>query len=242
MTLEVNKTQLIFGLVALLGIAQFLYLVPRAMSVYPGGYLISHNFLSDLGCTVTSSGRDNSASATIFNRSIILLGILLIPFFTALPTVLENPHWIIRCAGVLSALGLIGVGSTPYDRYFVEHFVALGLWIFPMLVMVVTFAVSAETDRITSLALLFCTFLVLLAAGAYAFAGYHSGHVIFQKILAILSIFWFCLVFVIVSVSTIQSIPSTRLIAERQARKYLNIIQRDHRRQKAVTKRSRVDP
>jgi hypothetical protein len=242
MTWTFNKVNLVCGLIALLGIAQFIYAVPQAMSVYPGGYSIAHNFLSDLGCTVTSSYLDNSASASIFNRSIIVLGFSLIPFFVVLPTVLGDAHWIIRCSGVLSAMGLIGIGSTPYDRYFVEHFVALGLWITPMLIVVVTFAFSIELGGIASLSLSVCTFLVVSAAGAYALAGSHSGHVIFQKALAILSMFWFFLVFVIVSVSTIQSIPSTRQIAERQAREYLNIIKSNHRRRKVIRSRSRIEP
>ena len=121
-------------------IAQFLYAVPQAMSVYPGGYSITHNFLSDLGCAFTSSQSDNSASASIFNRSIIVLGFSLIPFFIVLPTELGKSRWVIRYSGVLSAMGLIGIGSTPYDQYFVEHFVALGLWIVPMLFVVVVLA------------------------------------------------------------------------------------------------------
>ena len=70
MTWAFNKANLIFGLVALLGIAQFFYSVPHAMKVYPDGYAIKDNFLSDLGCTVTQTGKDNSASASIFNRSL----------------------------------------------------------------------------------------------------------------------------------------------------------------------------
>jgi hypothetical membrane protein len=228
MTWEFHKTNLVFGLVAFLGIAQFLYSAPHAMSVYPGGYSVTENFLSDLGCRATHRHEDNSASALIFNRSIVVLGFSLIPFFTVMPAVLPRRGLTIRCSGLLSAIGLIGVGLTPYDQYFVEHHLALGLWIAPMLVMVVNFAAGADLGRTVSTSLTVCTSLVVLAAWAYAFAGDHRGHVIFQKALAIFAVFWFCLVFLIVSVSTVQSVSSRRLTIERQARQYLEVIQRNH--------------
>ena len=230
MAWRLNRINLVCGVVALVGIGQFLYAVVDAMNAFPGGYSIAENFLSDLGRTTTHNNQDNTASASIFNRSIIALGISLVPFFSVMPSVLDRRVWMIRSAGVLSATGLIGIGLTPYDLYFVEHHLALALWIIPLLVTVVAFAVSAELDRLASAILSLCTLLVVIAAGAYAFAGDLSGHVIFQKVLVVLATAWFCLVFLIVSMTTIRSITSTRLIAEKQARQYLKVIQRNHRR------------
>ena len=230
MTWQFNRANIVLGIVALLGIAQFACSVVRAVNNYAGDYSITENFLSDLGCTQTMAGADNSASSLVFNRSIIGLGISLIPFFAAMPTVLETGRSLLRFSGVLSAVGLIGIGLTPYDLHFVEHHVALGLWIGPMILMVVAFFTVAKLEGAASVALSIGTSLVVLAACAYAFAGDHDGHVIFQKVVVILAVVWFCLVFVSVSVSTVRAISSRRQVVEEQARHYLKIIQRNHRR------------
>lgn len=230
MTWKINKLNLVCGIVALLGIAQFFHAVLNAMNFFPGGYSITTNFLSDLGCADAIKNQNDMTSALNFNRSIILLGSLLIPFFTVMPAVLERRVEMLRYTGILSALGLIGIGLMPYDLYYFLHHVALGIWIVPLLVFVVSLAISIDLGRFSSAMLLFFSLLVVLAIGGYAFAGDPSGHVIFQKLVVILAACWFCLVFVIVSISTVQSIVSTRLIAEKQARQYLEVIQRNHRR------------
>ena len=230
MAWELNRLNLVCGLLALVGIAHFFYAVVAAMSVFPGGYLNTENFLSDLGRSVTLNNQDNSASAAIFNRAAILLGSTLVLFFAVMPAVLEKRAWLVRGFGVMSALGLIGIGLTPYDLYFAEHMLALGLWMIPLLGTVIVFAVSVDLDHKGSAILLLCTLLVVFAAGAYVFASDFNGHVVFQKVLVVAAAVWFCLVLVLVSISTVQSIPSTRLLAEKQARQYLKMIQHGHRR------------
>ena len=227
---QLNKTNLVCGFVALLGIAQFGYGLVRAVRCYPGGYLLSEHFLSDLGRTVTSNGQINTVSASIFNQSVIVLGCSLIPFFLAMPEVLETGRWLVRLSGVLSALGLVGIGLTPYNSHLAAHLVALCLWLVPMLVSIVVFSVSAELGgRLRTLVFVGMAGVVFAFCG-YAFVESHYGHVVFQKILVVLAVLWFCLVFACVSVSTIQSMSSRKLVAERQARAYLKVIQRRPRR------------
>ncbi len=232
MTWQCNRanSNLVFGLLALLGILQFALSVYHAINIYPDGYSITNNFLSDLGRTATLKGADNAVCASIFDRSVVALGISLIPFFSVMPTVLQKGRSVLCVLGVLSAIGLIGIGLTPYDRYFVAHHVALGLWIGPMLLMVVTFFICAKLDGTSSAMLSIATLLVVLAVCGYAFSGSHSGHVVFQKVLAILAGFWFCLVFITVPVVTIQAISSRRLMVEKQATQYLKVIQRSPKR------------
>ena len=227
---QFNRANLLFGLVAWLGILQFAVSVYHAMTIYPDGYSITGNFLSDLGRMETHNGNDNSVCASLFDRSVIVLGISLIPFFAVMPSVLQQGRSVLRVSGVLSAIGLIGIGLTPYDRYFFAHHVALGLWIGPMLVTVVTFFVCAKQDGMSSLMLSTATFFVVLAVIAYAFAGSHDAHVVFQKVLAVLAGCWFILIFITVSVSTIRTISSRRLFVEQQARQYLKVLQRRHGR------------
>ena len=222
MTWELHKTNFCCGIVALAGITQFVCAVVRAIHTMDG-YSITENFLSDLG-------RTHSSSASLFNGSAVILGISLVPFFTAMPDVLERGQTVVRLSGVLSSLGLVGIGLTPYDKYFVAHHVALALWIGPMCMLVLSFFTIASSGGRTNVALAVGTLLVLLSVGAYAFAGSHGGHVILQKVLAILAVVWFCLVFISVTVTTMGSFPARRIIAERQARQYLQVIRRNHRR------------
>ena len=150
--------------------------------------------------------------------------------FAVMPAVLQEGRSVLCVSGVLSAIGLIGIGLTPCDRYFVAHHAALGLWIGPMVLMIAAFSAYAKLTGISSAMLSIVTILVTLAVCAYAFAGSHNGHVVFQKILAILAACWFSLVFITVSMSTVQSISSRRLMVERQATQYLKALQRSQGR------------
>ena len=230
MSWQFNKTNLVCGVVALCGIAQFVYALVHAVRAFPGGYQVTEHFLSDLGRTVTANGQDNAVSAALFNHSVIWLGLLLIPFFAAMPSVLENGRFLVRVSGVLSACGLIGIGLTPYDVHLAAHTIALGCWIAPMLVAVVAFFASAELSGKLRTALFLGTTAVVLSVCAFTLSESHRSHVVCQKILAVLAAIWLLLVFVSVSVSTIQSFTSRRLIAEEQARQYIKAIERRHRR------------
>ncbi len=233
MTWGINRLNMLSGVLALLGLVQFFYCVVAAMHRFPGGYVLHEHFLSDLGVTQTADGQDNSASAALFNRSIIGLGVSLLPFFCLMPSVLSRNAALVRASGVLSALGLIGIGATPYDRFLVEHFSALAVWLASLLVMAVSFTLSADLDRFGSTLLAGCTTGLAAAAGAYVFAGERTGYVIFQKTLVVVAVPWLCFVFVIVSFTTIRSLTTTRMIAEQQARDYLDAISKGYRRPRA---------
>jgi len=234
MSWRVNKLVLVFGLLAMSGIAQFVFSLALAIDQYgdEDGYSITENFLSDLGRTRTVDGLNNVAASAIFNRSVVILSLSLVPFFCALTTVLHKHRASVPSFGVVSSLGLVGIGLTPYDRYFVAHNVALGLWLGPMLVMVLGFYRSFRSEGAASRKLAGVTVLLLLATIGYALVNHHSGHVVFQKIVAVLAVIWFLLVFVSVSVSTIQSVSPRQLLAERQAIRYMEVIRRGPRRQR----------
>ena len=230
MNWQLNRINIVFGLIALLGIFQFGLATCWAIANYPDGYSITNNFLSDLGRRTTLGGMDNSLCATLFSSSVVVLAIALIPFFSVMPSVFESGRSILRGSGILSAIGLLGIGLTPYDHYFFAHHAALGLWVGPMLVTVVTFFFYARSNGAASLGLSIGTLLVVLAACGYAFAGDHTAYVVFQKVLAVLAVVWLCVVFVTVSVSTVRAATSRHLIAEKQARQYLKRIQKGYRR------------
>ena len=236
---RINRTYLVLSLVASLGIVQFLFAVAIAIKYYPGGnsaspygsgYSLLNNFLSDLGRTKTWSGADNSISALVFNLSVILLGASLLPFFAVLPSTVRKGGAIVWISGMLSAIGLIGIGLTPYDRYFVAHHVALGLWIGPMLILSLAYLGASLWEGDASLGLFGWTIALAGAVLAYGLAGTHSGYVAMQKVTAALSIVWFVLIGLRVGTTTIQHISSRRELVERQARQYIARLERGYRR------------
>jgi hypothetical membrane protein len=123
---QVNRAIVFCGIVALGGIGQFVYSTVVAIEHYGCDYSITSNFLSDLGRTKTVGGGTNTVSAAIFNRGAILLGVSLLPFFGIRPSVVEKYRKTMRSSGILSSAGLIGIGLTPYDQYYVAHNMALG--------------------------------------------------------------------------------------------------------------------
>ncbi len=221
---QLHKPILFCGLVAIVGIIQFGVAVGGAMNASAQEYRMTSQFLSDLGRS------DNPASAPIFNRGVIFLGLTLIPFFLVMPRVLHRLRTTLRVAGVMSACGLIGIGLTPYDRYFAAHQVFLVLWIAPMLLLMVLFFINAVLDGFATRWLTISTLLTVFAVCGYALIGIHQGHVVFQKLVAVLAVGWFALVFLSVLVTTVGSITSRREIVEHQAAKYLRSIERNHRR------------
>ncbi len=229
-TWRLHKTNVACGLLALAGIVQFAVCLVLAVRAYPGGYQAASHYLSDLGCTRTAFGASNATSAAYFNGSVIRLGVMLLPFFALTPAVLESGSWLVRVSGVLSALGLIGIGLTPYDTMLASHLLALGLWIVPMIVAVVAFAWNVDVGGRVRSALFLGTIAVLVSVCGYVMVESHSGHVVFQKILVVVAACWLGVVFLIVSISTIQSMTTRRALVERQAAKYMQVLQRQYRR------------
>lgn len=211
-----------YGLLAIVGIVQFLLAVWIAATQFPDGYSLSDNFLSDLGRNRTPHGRSNQISARVFNFSIIALGVMMGPFYTVMPESLSRNERTVRFAGLLSIFGLIGIGLTPYDELLWWHHIALVMWVGPMLLLVIVLYHSLQRDGSTSRILAVTTWLVAAAIIAYALIGNHTGFVIFQKIVTGLSVLWFVVVFGHVAFCTYHLAPSSRrLIAEQQARDYL---------------------
>jgi hypothetical protein len=115
---------------------QFLLLTTIAMLVYPGGavyqpdanrYLFLRNFFSDLGATITPSGRPNLASHILFLIALGSIGIALI---------LASSNWKVIVARrqqapsvgrasqaleMIAGLGFIGIAATPWNLVLDAH-------------------------------------------------------------------------------------------------------------------------
>lgn len=124
------------ALVLIYASAQFVVLTAIAMVAYPGGavyqldanrYLFLRNFFSDLGATITPSGRPNLTSHILFAIALGSVGLALI---------LASSNWKVivarggaaRAAGVASqivevvaGLGFIGIAATPWNLVLDAH-------------------------------------------------------------------------------------------------------------------------
>lgn len=124
------------SLVLIYASVQFVVLTAIAMLVYPGGavyqqdasrYLFLRNFFSDLGATITPSGRPNLVSHILFAVALGSVGLALI---------LASSNWKVivakrgaaRTAGLVSqmvevvaGLGFIGIAATPWNLVLDAH-------------------------------------------------------------------------------------------------------------------------
>jgi hypothetical membrane protein len=121
----------------------FIILNIIAMLSYPGstyrdsltsGYSFTHNFLSDLGRTMSFSGEVNFISAQLFNMSLILAGLVFIIFYLQVWRVFSEGSLNIlslvgSCFGVLGGFSLVGIGLTPADLYLDLHIIC-ATWLF----------------------------------------------------------------------------------------------------------------
>jgi hypothetical protein len=132
-----------FGLVCfpIISISIFFTCFILAAFLFPGSeithlnfksesYSLSHNFLSGLGGLTTVGGESNTASAIIFNSSMVLIGATLILFyrrfkdvFPALNDSLKSIYFskLAKPLGVVAGVLYAGVGLIPHDFHFAAH-------------------------------------------------------------------------------------------------------------------------
>jgi len=119
---------------------QFLILTNIAMFFYPGGtitdpntsgYSLWKNLFSDLGRFITPSGESNLIAFALYNISLFLMGLLLIPYFIAMPQLFKDKEGIKvegrgfcvagSIIGIPIAVSMIGASLTPADLLYGIH-------------------------------------------------------------------------------------------------------------------------
>ena len=128
-----NWRQIAF-IVTMVNCIQSLIFTSIAMIFYTGGtfsdintlgFLFFRNLFSDLGRTIAHSGVSNLISSMIYNTSLFLMGVLLIPFFIALPYLFrEEGKGLAKASSVLGivvGVGMVGASVTPADLYYQIH-------------------------------------------------------------------------------------------------------------------------
>lgn len=135
----------------------FILLSGLAMFTYPGGtkidrvsieYNFFQNFFSDLGSTVTYSGKSNALSNILFITALSGLGISLI-YFSRIWRAIDTDVHKFRSMGYLSkmflifsGIGFMGIAITPWNKFLEYHlsfvkftFVSLLVWTFLIIIL-----------------------------------------------------------------------------------------------------------
>lgn len=120
----------------------FIILTGIAMIVYPGGSLIDkatihynffENFFSDLGATVTPSGKKNSISNILFISAFGSLGVAMIYFSNIWRAISVDIHkmslfgYLSKISMIVSGICFTGMAFTPWNVYLEYHTILLKL-------------------------------------------------------------------------------------------------------------------
>lgn len=218
-----NRTQFWLGLIACLGLAYFAISVLLAMQVYED-YSWTTHFLSDLGKA------KSPASAGIFNSALVMTGLMLIPHGSTLAIANSGSDYWIRGFSVLSALGLVFLGLTPWDTHTFLHNVALAVWLVGIFgTIVFYFLLLRAAERSTVVAGMFIG-LILFAGGGYVTSPSYDYRVVYQKVLVAACLAWYVHFFAITSTSLIVTMSASHARTERMVTDYLEELTRRHRR------------
>lgn len=190
-TLDLRNLSL--ALVALLGVSQFLGTLYHIAASYPEPYIWHRHFISDLGRTKTASGSDNTPNSKLFAISSLAMGASMLPFLLVFPTAFERGRWLLRILAIMTILGLIGIGQTPYDKYFILHHVCLFLWVVPMVLLAIALPILVASEGDLPLPLFILSGVLLAFTLLYAGIGIRSGYVVVQKIVVCISLAWFAI-------------------------------------------------
>ena len=196
------------GIIGVIGCVQFLIFSTIAMFNYSGGtswnksaegYTFWHNVMSDLGRTVSYSGISNTFSSTIFNSSLIFFGISIIIIYLSIRSLVLTDKFIffITIIGIISGIGIIGVGFTPDDILSDEHIIAVWIWILSLSTVLILIIISKIINHSYD-SIYYISFILLLAVSIHigqGLLGMWSPIVAStQKIVVYLNISWYLLI------------------------------------------------
>ena len=197
------------GIIGAVGCLQFLIFSTIAMFNYSGGtswnksaegYTFWHNVMSDLGRTVSYSGISNTISSTIFNNSLIFFGISIIIIYLSMGKRLlltDKFIFFITIFGIISGIGIIGVGLTPDDILSDEHMIAVWIWILSLSTVLILIIISKIINHSYD-SMFYLSFVLLFAVCIHIGQGllemWSPIVATTQKIVVYLNVSWYLLI------------------------------------------------
>lgn len=194
------------------------------MANYPASRIAEDEgyFLSDLGRSILPL-------AWLFNGSLILMGCSLIPMFIMLIVVDTRESVSLRVAaafGILSALGLIGLGFSPVDRAYIWHMLFMATWVFPMLYMVIAFFFSASRSHYMNVWFVGASFLMAVGMLIVFWQSSSTDLKLIQRMLVVCGGIWLIFILWYLGVSGYSAIVEWEPDAqERQDRESVAYVQ-----------------
>lgn len=188
---EFRWTKFIPVLIVIAGLGQFGFGISAAVENFPRPFSFQTQFLSELGQTRIPGNISNEASCALFTGTIVLLGMSLIPIFLTVKDHSGDPDLLSRGLGVASAVALIGIGITPFDRLEGLHLLCLGCWLLSLAGMAMMRIVHAFETGLEAAWTGFISVGLLLSIAAYVMSfGSRSAAPFAQKIAIVAAIFW----------------------------------------------------
>ncbi len=138
------------GVLVFVASVEFLLALTVAEAFYPG-YSISQNYISDLGATCRATCQVVQPTATIFNASVILLGLMVIVGSYFIRRVFRS--LVLTAFLVLAGIGAVGVGVFPETAGFIHRIVSLITFIFAGLSAIATTKVVRAPLNVFSIVL-----------------------------------------------------------------------------------------
>lgn len=171
---------------ATLGVVHFIGATLVAMANFPDGYSMEGNFLSDLG-------RSSMPYSDWFNFALIFLGLSVVPLYLTLILVDPRDSFSMKLAagfGILSGMGLAGLGMTPFDKYIVMHHLALGIWLFPMFYTVIVFYYGAARSSYVGIGFIALSLLMVVGMLVVLLRTEVTSFQLLQKMIAVCGLIW----------------------------------------------------
>ena len=162
------------GAVLFVGALQFIVGLNVAEDLYPG-YSVSMNYISDLGATCDSTCKIVQPSSTIFNSSVVLLGLLILVAMFFIHRVFRTKPLSILLA--LTGIGAIGVGVFSETTLALHWIFSLIAFLFGGLSAIASYKIEKAPKNYLSamLGILTLVALVLFISGRFLDLGNFLG-------------------------------------------------------------------
>ncbi len=164
-----SSNQKIAGTLLFAGSVGFILAMNIAEWLYPAnpGYSVSQNYISDLGATCRSTCNIYQPTSTIFNTSIVILGILIISGSYFLYRSYKKKVFSLLL--ILSGIGAMGVGIFPETTGNLHSIVSLIVFLFGGLAAIAALQIVRRPFNYFSI---FLGLLTLFALGLYTSGNY----------------------------------------------------------------------
>lgn len=207
-----------------------IFLVGTAAAIFEhNGYSISRDYLSNLG-------RQSFEFSHYFNYTLTWLGFSLIPMF--LMIWITDPRQsfsakLTAILGIVSAAGLIGLGMSPVDRYYITHHVWLAIWIFPMFYMTVSFFYVAARSPYVGVGFVGASLVMVVGMITYLSMVELTTYELLQKAIVVCGLIWLCYMIAFIWQSGFKVLKGWKIDDDSKARKeaaYMSTLKfRDYR-------------